>query len=112
MGGCVLGRALVSAALSLSSVSCVTLAPSRPEPAVLRTIELLPCRLAKSTDSVLCGRHAVFENREAQAGRRITLNIVVLPALGPTRVADPVFFLVGGPGIGAASVVTGDMARS
>jgi pimeloyl-ACP methyl ester carboxylesterase len=56
---------------------------------------------------MLCGKYVVFENRTAQAGRRITLNIVVLPALGPKPVPDPVFVLVGGPGLGAASMVTG-----
>ena len=56
---------------------------------------------------MLCGKYVVFENRSAHAGRRITLNIVVLPALGPKPVPDPVFVLVGGPGLGAASLVTG-----
>ena len=47
------------------------------------------------------------EDREARAGRKIRLNIVVLPATDPTPAPDPVFVLVGGPGQAATSVVAG-----
>ena len=40
----------------------------------------------------------VWENREARSGRRIELNVVVLPGLRRDSVDDPVFFLAGGPG--------------
>jgi pimeloyl-ACP methyl ester carboxylesterase len=42
----------------------------------------------------------------AQSGRRITLNIVVLPASGSASAPDPVFFLYGGPGLGAADAAS------
>ena len=45
---------------------------------------------------VLCGRYEVYENRAAFKGRRIALNIVVLPAEGPDVAADPLVFLAGG----------------
>lgn len=51
-----------------------------------------------------CGRVEVWENRAAQTGRRIALNVVVLPGLRRTSVADPLFFLAGGPGQGAAQL--------
>ncbi|HEV7516294.1 MAG TPA: alpha/beta hydrolase, partial [Thermoanaerobaculia bacterium] len=47
-----------------------------------------------------CGTYEVFENREARSGRKIPLKIVVLPATGRDRAADPIFFLAGGPGQG------------
>src|SRR5207248_767205 len=50
----------------------------------------------------------VLEDRDARAGRRIMLKIVVIPALSPTPLAEPVFVLVGGPGLGAASGLRGD----
>jgi pimeloyl-ACP methyl ester carboxylesterase len=46
----------------------------------------------------------VFEDRAAQSGRTIDLKIVVLPALGNDPQPDPVFFLAGGPGQGAAQM--------
>ena len=45
-----------------------------------------------------CGTYKVFENRAAKKGRRISLRVVVLPALGPDRLPDPVVSFAGGPG--------------
>ena len=47
-----------------------------------------------------CGQIEVPENPAAPAGRKLALNVVVLPATGsPTEHApDPIFFLAGGPG--------------
>lgn len=50
-----------------------------------------------------CGTYTVYENREAQAGRQIELNIVILPATGAEVSPDPLFFFAGGPG-GVATV--------
>ena len=99
-------RILLCALLSLAGTACVTSLPpreNRPDTA----IRLAPCRVPKSSETVLCAKYSVFENRAARAGRRITLNVIVLPALGPKPASDPVFVLVGGPGLGAASTVTG-----
>ena len=94
--------------LTAVGAACAPLAREPANPGNAPTILLTPCRVPKSSDAVLCGNYAVFENRAAQAGRRITLNVVVLPAVSPTPFADPVFVLVGGPGLGAASLVTGE----
>jgi pimeloyl-ACP methyl ester carboxylesterase len=51
-----------------------------------------------------CGTYKVFENRETRQGRAIDLKIVVLPALGNEPHPDPLFFLAGGPGQGAAEM--------
>lgn len=46
----------------------------------------------------------VFEDREKGAGRELDLHVVVLPATGDEVAPDPVFFLPGGPGQGAAAL--------
>ena len=50
------------------------------------------------------GTYRVFENREKKAGREIHLDIQVLHALSPNPKPDPIFFMAGGPGQGAANV--------
>ena len=97
-------RILLCAIISAATFSCATAREDgRP-----RSLELTPCVVPKSDQPVLCGRHAVFEDRAAAAGRRIVLNVVVVPALTATPRAEPVFVFAGGPGIGAASSVRGD----
>jgi hypothetical protein len=44
------------------------------------------------------GSYAVFEDREANAGRMIRLDLVILHATGPNPEPDPLFYLAGGPG--------------
>jgi pimeloyl-ACP methyl ester carboxylesterase len=53
-----------------------------------------------------CGSLTVFENRQTNTGRHISLAIVVLPALNDDYRADPLFFLAGGPGQGAATMAS------
>ena len=48
--------------------------------------------------AALCGEYQVWENRAAKAGRKITLKVLVLPALGPHPKPDPIVVLGGGPG--------------
>ena len=59
-------------------------------------LKLVPCHVPGVAEEVRCGRYEVFENRAAQAGRKIALNIVVLPATGPKAASDPLVFLAGG----------------
>ena len=51
-----------------------------------------------------CGVLEVWEDRQAQSGRRIALKVMVLPAINPTALPDPIFFLSGGPGSAASEV--------
>ncbi len=46
----------------------------------------------------LCGTISVWEDRQAATGRRIDLNIMLLPATTSVVRPDPIFFLAGGPG--------------
>lgn len=62
------------------------------------TLALEPCTLPGLEEPVRCGRLEVFEDRRARTGRKIGLKIAVLPALGGSPVAEPLFALAGGPG--------------
>ena len=68
-------------------------------------IKLDPCNFTSVTKDAGCGKYEVFEDRSTRSGRKIALNIVVLPALSAKPSVDPVFMLAGGPGQGAARVV-------
>jgi pimeloyl-ACP methyl ester carboxylesterase len=75
---------------------------STPSPA---RVNLKPCPqpLPNTDGTALCGTYKVFENRAEKSGRTLELNIVVVPALGTTHAADPVFWLEGGPGVPSAT---------
>ncbi len=63
--------------------------------------KLQPCTLPDVKGGAFCGSFEVYENRDAQAGRKIALRIAVLPALAARPEPDPVFIINGGPGEGA-----------
>ena len=65
---------------------------------------LTPCATADGPVDAYCGTLKVFENRDTRQGRTIDLKIIVLPALVTTPQPDPLFFLAGGPGQGAAEM--------
>jgi len=73
-----------------------------------RGIALRSCEAAGM--AARCGSIGVFENRAARTGRRIALNVVVIPAIDPRPVSDPVFWLEGGPG-GAATDAIGPVSQ-
>jgi pimeloyl-ACP methyl ester carboxylesterase len=83
---------------TLAAVSACT--SSRPVSPLER---LRPCTSDEGPVDASCGTLTVFENRQTRQGRQIALNIVVLPSLGSTH-PDPLFFLAGGPGQGAAQL--------
>ncbi|HKA23211.1 MAG TPA: alpha/beta hydrolase [Blastocatellia bacterium] len=68
-------------------------------------VRLEPCNLPVLTKDAGCGRYEVFEDRVAKTGRKISLNILVIPAISSKPAADPVFVLAGGPGQAAVGVV-------
>ena len=68
------------------------------------------CQLSSSVEA-LCGSHEVWEDRHAQAGRKIAINVVVVPAPTDSPSPDPVFYLHGGPGAGATSAATTMLRR-
>ncbi|MCC7124420.1 MAG: alpha/beta hydrolase [Acidobacteria bacterium] len=99
-GDCDRRGSLAAVLLALALVTGGCASGSAPDPAS----RLAPCADASGPADALCGHLEVFEDRDARAGRTIKLNIVVLPALGRDAASDPVFFLAGGPGQGAAQM--------
>lgn len=65
---------------------------------------LTPCTGDDEPVDAYCGTFKVYEDRAAKTGRQIDLNIVVLPAVRTDAQPDPLFFLAGGPGQGAAKM--------
>lgn len=63
---------------------------------------LQPCKVPGLNEEARCGTYEVYEDRASKSGRKIALNIVVVPALSATPAADPVSWLEGGPCVGAA----------
>ncbi|MFL6293456.1 MAG: alpha/beta hydrolase [Thermoanaerobaculia bacterium] len=84
-------------------------APSGPVEAA--EVKPHPCRVPNVEKEVLCATYAAWENRETRQGRKIGLNIVILPALGPDKQPDPIFEFGGGPGEGITQGA-GWLARS
>ncbi len=77
----------------------VVLGLAIPHPhALAQDIPLEECEIAGVLGVAQCGVYHVYENRGTQEGRRIGLNVVVLPATGPNPRPDPIVVLVGGPG--------------
>lgn len=70
-------------------------------------VALAPCKVAGIEGEVLCGEYEVYENREARAGRKIKLKIVVLKATGKDRAPDAYTFINGGPGASATQAAAG-----
>lgn len=79
--------------------------PSARNLAARRAAGRLPlavCDPGRGREAMLCGTLEVFENRELGRGRRLSLWVVVVPALAEVPQPDPVFFIAGGPGGSAA----------
>ena len=74
--------------------------------------KLEPCVVPGVATPVRCGVYEVFEDREARAGRKIGLKVVVVPATSEDREPDPVVIFAGGPGDSvtgnAAGIVAGE----
>lgn len=92
-------------ALLLAALASAPLRPQAPVAAV--TTAPHPCKIPDVTEEVRCATYAVWENREAKKGRKIGINIVILPAKGPEKLPDPIFFFGGGPGEGIAEEAPG-----
>ncbi|HXA20545.1 MAG TPA: alpha/beta hydrolase [Thermoanaerobaculia bacterium] len=73
------------------------------KPRTIGSIPFEPCRTADGNTEGLCGKYEVYENRTLRSGRKIALNIMVLPALSDKPAADAWFPLGGGPGQSAVA---------
>ena len=93
-----LSRALVAVLAILIHSGC------SQSQAVQAIDKLKPCTGYDTPVDAYCGTLKVYENRATKQGRQIDLAIVVLPALRADSQPDPLFFLAGGPGQGAAKM--------
>ncbi len=74
-------------------------------------LTLSPCRLPGLDEDALCGRLRVRENRQADGGRFIDINVAVLKATSATPLPDPVVPLAGGPGGAVVSDAAGALSQ-
>jgi pimeloyl-ACP methyl ester carboxylesterase len=95
------------AAVCLAAASC---AQGEDEPGLKRSLALKPCvqdlerKANLAAIDALCGTLEVWENRKTKNGRKIALNIAVIPALAAQPKPDPIFILAGGPGQAATEI--------
>lgn len=68
-----------------------------------------PCTVQGSNEEVRCANYPVWENRATKSGRKIGLNIVILPAQisSGQQAVEPLFILAGGPGQAATETARG-----
>src|SRR5512138_1181541 len=76
---------------------CLILGACAAKPA--QQIDLQPCRVGNF--SAQCGKLSVFEDRAANSGRKIDLQVAVIEAKTDRHAPDPIFVLAGGPGTAA-----------
>lgn len=88
--------------VTLASVILSACASKNSNPAA--TDRLKECTSVDGLTDAYCGTLEVFENRATKAGRKIKLRVVVLQGLARNSAPDPLFFLAGGPGQGAAKL--------
>ena len=92
------------ALLLVSLGACAGVTPD-PGPRTGRSsLTLQPCMAESLPPDARCTTIEVPEDRSTGQGRKVPLDIVVLPALGAAAAPDPVFVLSGGPGSAAAEL--------
>lgn len=85
----------------------ITAAKFTLKPRTIGTIAFEPCRTPDGNTEGLCGKYDVYENRQTKSGRKIALNILVLPALSETPENDAWFGIAGGPGQSTVATFSG-----
>ncbi len=94
----------LAASLALAAASIPAAAQQRAASTSPPPLKMRPCQLPRGAGPARCGTYQALENREQPDGRRIPLDVIVLPARAATPRPDPVFFIVGGPGQTATEV--------
>jgi pimeloyl-ACP methyl ester carboxylesterase len=87
------------------------LAPGAPAAVAAAADHLKPCQIEGMTEAALCGTYQVWEDRAARRGRKIALNVVVLPALEGASPEAAFTFLEGGPGAAATTDAPGFVSQ-
>ena len=93
---------MVGMLIVLTACSQLQNNPSTQPQASKASIDLQDCKLSAPNSTLRldarCGSLEVYENRTANSGRKISLNIAVIPAISRNPSPDPLFFIPGGPG--------------
>ena len=78
---------------------------------ITNNLQLEDCQLSAPTVAVRlearCGNLLVAENPSKPQGKKIALNIAVIPAVSRSPAPDPIFFIPGGPGEAATESYLG-----
>ncbi len=91
----------------LVAAAALALAACSPGPEATRAVIVLEsCRLPGVDTAAKCGTYKVWEDREAKAGRQISIDIAIVPARARSRDPDPIVVFAGGPGQGAVSLAS------
>lgn len=70
---------------------------------VAEPLTLTPCTIPGHAEPLRCGTLEVSEDRTQPDGRRIALNVLVVPAVTPDPALAPLYDLAGGPGLAATA---------
>jgi pimeloyl-ACP methyl ester carboxylesterase len=88
--------------LAVAAAACALCAVAACSEPTVAKLELTECKVAGATETARCGTLEVPENWDRPDARRITLKVMVIPALEPGDAA-PLFDLAGGPGMAATT---------
>jgi pimeloyl-ACP methyl ester carboxylesterase len=88
---------ILSATIGLSACANQPAAEDTAPRIALEQCQLSVVGMSEAVEA-RCGTLAVPEDRSAQGGRTIDLNIAVVPAVGRSAQGDPLVLLAGGPG--------------
>ncbi len=97
--------AVVPVAVTVMMAGC-----TEPGKGAQATLALKDCRVLNIENAARCATLEVFENRETRQGRKIGINIVVLPAAARIKEPDPLFLFAGGPGQAASDLARESLA--
>src|ERR1044072_4231692 len=70
-------------------------------------VALSDCQLGATQIKAKCGTYEVYENRATKKGRKISLEIVLIPAAADKRESEPLVYFAGGPGGSATEDAAG-----
>ena len=93
------GWLLLCLSLCLAFTSGCSAEKNGDRPALRSTLN--PCKVPATEVDALCGSYQVWENRDARSGRKISLSLILIPAVDANPEPDPFFFFEGGPGVPA-----------
>src|SRR5690349_9032694 len=68
------------------------------------TLKTEPCRVVGFDIGMDCATLSVFEDREANGGRKIDIQVAILRAKSDRKKPDPIFVFAGGPGQSAMQI--------